>query len=122
VTAADDLRVRLREGLQTAMRARDAAAVSALRATMAAIDNAEAADLTAAPPSELSEHVAGGVAGLGAGEVSRRLLTVVELRALIATEIAERHQQAAEYETMGHLEQSQRLRAEAAALEPFSIP
>ena len=56
---ADDLRARLREALRTAMRARDSAAVSALRSAMSVIDNAEAADLDNAPAPEISAHVAG---------------------------------------------------------------
>src|SRR5688572_8238900 len=111
----------MRTALQNAMRARDTVAVSALRAAMSAIDNAEAADLSAAPPSEASEHIAGGVAGLGAGEVARRALTMNELCGLLAAEIAERRQQAEEYEAVGRTEQGARLRAEAEILEPFAI-
>lgn len=53
---------------------------------------------------QVGEHVAGGGAGLGASEVSRKLLTDDDLRALIASEIAERNQHAAEYETMARME------------------
>jgi uncharacterized protein len=77
------VRSRLRVALRAAMKERDAAAMSALRSALAAIDNAEAVPASrqppAAPPSAaaLSEAapsgaapsqnvpIAGGVAGLG---------------------------------------------------------
>ena len=44
MTQADDLRDRLRRALPAAMKARDRTAITALRSTLAAIDNAEAFD------------------------------------------------------------------------------
>lgn len=58
------------------MRERQADAVAALRETLAAIDNAEAIDASAAPPVQHGV-IAGGVAGLGAGEVPEALHVVI---------------------------------------------
>gem|GEM_PF-809311 len=68
-----------REALTAAMKARDAVAVGALRAVIAAIDNAEAAD-PAHAPAQQPGPIAGGVKGLGAGEVPRRTLGDAEVR------------------------------------------
>jgi hypothetical protein len=55
----------LRAALRDALRTRQAPAVAVLRETLAAIDNAEAADSSAAPPVQHGV-IAGGVPGLGA--------------------------------------------------------
>ena len=71
---SDDLRTRLRRRLSTAVRAQDRPAVSALRSALAALDNAEAVQPGEGFQPEVSQHVAGGVAGLGAAEVERQVL------------------------------------------------
>ncbi|MFD0328421.1 hypothetical protein ACFQZC_09725 [Streptacidiphilus monticola] len=50
MTPPVNLRTRLRDALTDAMRARDKAAVGVLRATLAAIDNAEAVPLDGRAP------------------------------------------------------------------------
>jgi hypothetical protein len=60
------------------MKARDTVAVKALRSALSAIDNAEAADPADADDVQLGV-IAGGVAGLGAGEVARRQLSADEV-------------------------------------------
>ena len=54
------------------MKARDRAAVAALRSTLAALDNAQAVEADVAPVEH--EHFAGMAGGLGAGEVPRAAL------------------------------------------------
>lgn len=63
--------------------------VSVLRETLGAIDNAEAADASAAP-SVQAGVIAGGVSGLGAGEVPRKVLTPEEVHAIVEREVQER--------------------------------
>lgn len=116
---ADGVRQRLRAALPAAMKSRDQAAVAALRSALAAIDNAEAADAAPAPTGPGTADFAGTVAGLGAGEVPRRVVTESDAVAVVRAEIAERLAAAAGYDAAGRPEQAaraDRLRAEAAAL------
>ena len=84
------LRVAFRERLTEAMRARDRQTAGAIRSVLAALENAEASPV-ASPQTTVatSEHVAGGVVGLGAGEGTRRLLSAGDERALVQREVAE---------------------------------
>ena len=105
----------LRDALTAAMKERDKTAVTALRSALAAIDNAEAVearDLAAA----VSDHIAGAVAGLGAGEVERRTLTMAEAATIVTAEATTRQVAAEEYERLGQIDGANRLRAEAAVL------
>jgi uncharacterized protein YqeY len=115
---ADGLRVRLRARLRVAMKERDKAAVAALRAALSVIDNAEAADLSHARGIEPG-HIAGGVAGLGAGEVARQRVPDSELVEKLQEEVAQWESSARECERMDRTEDAARLRAEIAALRPF---
>ncbi|KIA65381.1 hypothetical protein FG87_09170 [Nocardia vulneris] len=112
-TERPPLRTRLRDALSVAMKARDRQAISALRSTLGAIDNAEAVDV--------GEHRAGSVessaVGLGVAEVARRELTESDVEQIVRAEIAERRTVAAQYETHGRTEQAADLRAQAEALE-----
>ena len=117
---ADEWRRDLRTALTAAMKARDKPATNALRSALGAIDNAEAADETAAPAIEAG-RIAGGVAGLGAGEVARRELTSDELVAIVRHEIADRHAAASELEGLGAHDRAALLRGEAAVLQPFVV-
>jgi hypothetical protein len=93
------------------MKARDQQTVAALRSALAAIDNAEAVEVTSTPPPAQpgppperegagtpesatpvagAGSVAGAVIGVGAGEVERRSLTVGEMEAIVQREVAER--------------------------------
>ena len=84
-------RPRLQLALREALKARDTIATSALRSALAAIDNAGAVPPAPAPPAgTASSHVAGAVAGLGAGEAERRRLTEAEVQELVRAEIADR--------------------------------
>ena len=111
------LRTKLRTALTAAMKRRDAAAVSALRSALAAIDNAEAVDPAHAPAPGTSATIAGAVAGLGAAEVPRRQLAEAQVEAIIRTEIADRLHAAEQHDALNIPERAARLRAEAGALK-----
>ena len=90
-------------------------ATAALRSVLAAIGNAEATDISSAPPAQPGT-IAGGVAGLGAGEVARRTITDDDVRAILDDAISEREAAAAQYEELHRDDEASRLRAEVVAL------
>ena len=104
--------VTLRRALTTALKARDAVAVSALRSALAAVENAGAVEASHAP-SPGSGPIAGAVAGLGASEVERR---PVDVRAVVAAEVEHRRAAAREYVDLGRPDRADRLTAEADVL------
>jgi uncharacterized protein YqeY len=104
--------VTLRRALTTALKARDAVAVSALRSALAAIENAGAVDPTHATAAS-GGSIAGAVEGLGASEVERR---PVDVRALVAAEVEQRRTAAREYTELGRPDRAERLQAEADVL------
>ena len=110
------LRQRLRDGLPTAMKARNRTAVTALRSALAAIDNAEAVDGTAIPDSLAIER---SPLGVGAAELPRRALREADVEALVRKEIAEREAAALEYDRMGRSDRADQLRGEAGVLAAF---
>ena len=112
------LRERLAASLREAMRAKDDAAVSALRSALAALDNAEAVDAAgpAGPVVATHPRLAGTAVGVGAAEVERRSLTEDEQRAVLQAEIDERLSAAAQSDLGGRPDRAERLRAEAAVL------
>jgi uncharacterized protein YqeY len=110
------LRTKLRTALTAAMKRRDAAAVSALRSALAAIDNAEAVDPAHTPAPGTSATIAGAVTGLGAAEVPRLHLTEDQIEAIVRTEIAERLRAAEQHDALNIPDRAARLRAEAGAL------
>jgi uncharacterized protein YqeY len=114
----EGLRDRLRDALRVAMKQRDRPAVAAMRAALGVIDNAEAADVSHTPPAEPG-LIAGGVAGLGAGEVARRQLSDRELVEVLQDEVARWESTARECERVHRSDDASRLRAEIAALRPF---
>lgn len=108
----DDVRAVLRRALDTALKARDRTAISALRAALGALDNAEAADPSAAPAAE-SGIIAGGVGGLGAAEVPRRELSDAEQRGLLREEIATWRTVADQFARAGRPDDAEQQHAEA---------
>jgi uncharacterized protein len=109
------LRQRLRAALPVAMKSRDRTAVSVLRATLSAIDNAEAA---ASPDAAAGTGaIERSPLGAGATEVARVELSAAQVEALVRGELAERLEAAAGYERAGQDEAAERLRAEAAVLQ-----
>jgi hypothetical protein len=108
------VRQRLRDALMTAMRARDRVAVTVLRSTLAAIDNAESVDI--APSAGVHLAIELTPIGVGAAEVERRLLTEAQLEQIVRAEMAEREAAAIDYERSGRLEHAERLRTEIGVL------
>jgi uncharacterized protein YqeY len=114
----------MRRGLTAAMKARDRRAVAALRSTLAAIDNAEAVDVTQVPPAGGGQPageggIAGAALGVGAAEVERRTLAAAEMEAIVRREVAERQTAAQAYERAGQAPPAQGLRAEAELLGTY---
>jgi uncharacterized protein YqeY len=114
-TSQDDPAHRLRQGfreaLTTAMKARDHVAVSALRSTLAALDNAEAVDRPAT--TGRNPGIEQSPVGAGATEVERRVLTQAQVERLVHGEVAEREAAAGEYDRAGRTERAEQLRGQA---------
>ena len=111
------LQARMRAALGEALDSRDRVAVAALRSALSAIANAEA--VRPARPGRTrpsSEHIAGAVAGLGAGEAARRELSDADITAIVAAEITERLTAANDYDRLDRPDRSARLRREATFL------
>jgi hypothetical protein len=106
---------RLRAALPAAMRARDGAAVTALRSALAAVENAAAVAPQASPFGPAAT-------GLGATEVPRRIVDDAEAREIVRAEVTERLAAAEQYDGHGHADRAVRLRAEADALAAFLDP
>jgi uncharacterized protein YqeY len=111
------LRKRLREALPAAMKAGDRVALAALRSALAAIDNAEAVDSTAATNERLG--IGQLPVGVGAAEVARRVLTRAEVEHIVRAEVAEREAAAHDYVRAGRPERAERLRGEAGVLSLY---
>lgn len=107
----------MRDALPEAMRARDKAAVSALRGTLAALDNAEAVPVDGAVPRAAALEAS--PVGAGATEVARRELSEREMLDVVRAEAAERLEAAAHLTAPAHAARADRLRAEAAVLLRF---
>ena len=107
---SDDLRTPLRKRLSSALRDQDRPAVSALRSALAALDNAEAVQPAESFRPEASEYIAGGVAGLGAAEVERRVLDAESQGRIVKAEIEARLTAAATYEQHGQNARAAELR------------
>lgn len=108
------LRVRMRQALPEAMRARDKAAVSALRAALAALDNAEAVPLDEA--ATRGRALEESPVGVGVTEAARRELSEREAADIVRAEVAEREEAAAQLTDPAHADRVARLHAEAVAL------
>ncbi|MFI9603220.1 hypothetical protein ACIHCX_25805 [Streptomyces sp. NPDC052043] len=99
------------------MRARDKAAVSALRATLAALDNAEAVPVGEAGTRGLALEQS--PVGAGATEALRRELSESCVADIVRAEATERLEAAAQLTTPAHADRAARLRAEASVLLRF---
>ena len=117
VTAPDEspLRVKLRLALASAMKERDTTAVSVLRTSLAAIDNAETVDVPEDPRSR-EGPISGAVMGHGAGDVARRTLSEGEIMTILDRQLADRNSAAVHYQELGRHEDAARLRREVEIL------
>jgi uncharacterized protein YqeY len=107
----------MRAALPEAMRARDKAAVSALRGTLSALDNAEAVPVDGTVPHAAALEAS--PVGAGATEAARRELGEREMVEIVRAEAAERLEAAAHLTAPAHTDRAERLRAEAAVLLRF---
>jgi uncharacterized protein len=96
--------------------------MDALRNLIAAIDNAEAVEISSPAPPPSSEHVAGAVAGLGTADAARRSLSEHDLRRVIEAELWERDAQAERLTLLGRADDASRLRTEAAVIARYLSP
>jgi uncharacterized protein len=104
----------MRQALPEAMRARDKVTVSALRATLAALDNAEAVPVGEAELRGVAvEH---SPIGVGAAEAARCELSEHSVADIVRAEATERLEIAAQLTAPAHADRAARLRAEAAVL------
>lgn len=99
------------------MRARDKATVSALRATLAALDNAEAVRVEDTEVRGLALEES--PVGAGATEAVRRELSESGVADIVRAEAAERLQVAEQLTAPAHADRVAQLRAEAAVLLRF---
>ncbi|MDT9688351.1 hypothetical protein Q5762_08275 [Streptomyces sp. P9(2023)] len=99
------------------MRARDKAAVSALRSTLAALDNAEAAPADEADLRGMALEAS--PSGAGATEVARVELSEHGVVEVVRAEADERLDAAAQLTAPAHADHAARLRAEAEVLLRF---
>ncbi|WP_285576968.1 hypothetical protein [Actinoallomurus iriomotensis] len=109
------LRLRMRQALPEAMRARDKVAVSALRSALAALDNAEAVPVDGSGPRGLEQSPV----GVGATEAVRRELSERGMADIVRAEAGERLEAAARLTAPAQADRATRLRAEAAVLMRF---
>ena len=110
---SEALRQRLREALVTAMKSRDRRTVGVLRSTLAAIDNAEAVEVSAPLGHSLAIEQTPAV---GAAEAARRVLTEAQVAQIVHAEAAAREAAARDYDVAGRAERAELLRAEAQML------
>jgi uncharacterized protein YqeY len=106
------LRPRLRAALLTAMKSRDRLTTGVLRATLAAIENAEAVDTTSADRALAIEQTP----LVGAAEAERRALTETHVEQIVRAEAAARQAAARDYDRAGKPERAEMLRTEARVL------
>lgn len=112
----DEWKTLLRAALRDAQRAREPHSVTMLRETIAAIENAEAPDISATPPAQ-SDVIAGAVDGVGAGEIARRVLSPEDVAVVIERELVERRAAADSYASLGRQDEADVLRRQADMLE-----
>jgi len=120
--SAQALRAALRHGLSTALKARDAEALAALRTAIAAIDNAEAIATTDRQRPVTSADIAGASSGVGSTEAIRRSLSIGQLRAIVCEQITEHAREADRYDALGQPDAADRLRHRARILAAYVAP
>lgn len=115
-----DLTARLRDDLGAALRQRDLPKVKVLRSVLSSIANAEAVPVADSGREIGDGPIAGAVAGLGAAETERRVLTDDDVRAIIAAERDELLDTAALVENRAP-DRSRQMRDAAEFLSPYAL-
>ena len=105
-------RNRIRADLLRAMKERDRATTMTLRSLLAAIDNAEAVEVAAAPIPTLGRS----------NDVPRKLLTEEDVRQILHEEAGARRAAMADYQRLGHKEAAAALHAEIALIARYTDP
>jgi uncharacterized protein YqeY len=103
---------RVQADLLVARKARDAAAVTALRTLLAAFSNAEA------PPAPATSSIAPPTVGLV--EHERLVLSPADHQRILGEQIAMRQTAIEEYDAIGQADAAAELRAEVVTLERYS--
>ncbi len=115
--SVEEWRATLAAEVKAAMKARDKVALAALRSLAARVANAEAVPVDVMPR-------AGGVVaaaiGVGAADAERRMLTMADLRALVAAETEEHEEAARHREALGRIDEAADLRRQAQVIREFS--
>ncbi|WP_336979961.1 hypothetical protein [Altererythrobacter fulvus] len=106
---AAQLKARMRLDLKEAMKGKRAEEITVLRVLLAAIDNAEAPEIGSAPLQ---------VSGLS-NEVERLALSPEKLEAILAAELEDREQAAAQLAPLGQAERAEALLREAAIVRRY---
>jgi uncharacterized protein len=119
---AQALRAALRHGLTTALKARDAEALAALRTAIAAIDNAEAIATTDTRRPATSADIAGAGSGVGSTEAVRQSLSLGQLHDIVREQITEYAREADRYDALGQPDAAHRLRHRARILADHVAP
>ena len=116
-----NVRERLRTALPAALKQRDSELVAVLRATLAALDNAEAVPHRQRDRGSLALEAI--PLGVGTQEVTRRALSDEDMDRLVRGEISDRREAARVYEQAGEHGRARRLRQEADLLtEAAGLP
>ena len=116
------LRAALRQGLTTALKARDTEALAALRTAIAAIDNAEAIATADTHRPVTSADIAGASSGVGSTEAVRQSLSSGQLRDIVREQITEYAREADRYDALGQPDAAHRLRHRARILADHVAP
>jgi len=116
------LRAALRQGLTSALKARDTEALAALRTAIAAIDNAEAIATIDTHRPVTSADIAGASSGVGSTEAVRQSLSSGQLRDIVREQITEYAREADRYDTLGQPDAAHRLRHRARILAAHLTP
>jgi uncharacterized protein len=116
------LRAALRQGLTTALKARDTEAMAALRTAIAAIDNAEAVATADTQRPVTSADIVGASRGVGSTEAVRQSLSIGQLRDIVRGQITEYAREADRYDALGRPDAAHRLRDRARILAAYAAP
>jgi hypothetical protein len=115
-------RAALRQGLTTALKARDTEAMAALRTAIAAIDNAEAIATADTRRPVTSADIAGASRGVGSTEAVRQWLSSGQLVDIVDGQISEYAREADRYDALGRPDAAHRLRHRASILAAYLGP
>lgn len=115
--SVEEWRATLATEVKAAMKAHDKVALAALRSLSARVANAEAVPVDVMPRAGAVEAAAIGV---GAADAERRMLTMADLRALVAAETEEHEEAARHREALGRIDEAADLRRQAQVIREFS--